>query len=90
MKLTSGISRKQDDVTVVSGMIADLDRVTQVNATLIEQADTAAGELKEQAMLLGDAASRFQVTLGCDKDQSRKAANQAVPVALDGAVWLIA
>ena len=90
MKLASGIRRQHDDATVVSGMIAELDQVTRVNATSVEQADTAAGALKEQAMLLEDAATRFRATPGCDKDPSRKAAIQAVTVALDGAVWLIA
>jgi methyl-accepting chemotaxis protein len=60
-EIITASAAQHDSVAAVTGTIADLDRVTQQNAALVEEAAAAAGELEQQALLLGQAVSRFRV-----------------------------
>jgi methyl-accepting chemotaxis protein len=60
-EISTASAAQHDGVAAVTNTIADLDRVTQQNAALVEEAAAAAGELEQQAILLGQAVSRFRV-----------------------------
>jgi len=82
-EISTASAAQHDGVAAVSGTIADLDRVTQQNAALVEEAAAAASELEQQAVLLGRAVSRFRVASGNDTGQTRQAtAGTATPLTL--------
>ncbi len=65
-EITSAASRQNEDIGQVAHTVAELDRVTQQNAALVEQSAASAASLRDDAQRLAQAVSafRFDAALG--------------------------
>ncbi|MDT0511612.1 MULTISPECIES: methyl-accepting chemotaxis protein [unclassified Halomonas] len=61
-EITAATSEQSDGVGQVNLAVADLDRVTQQNAALVEESSVAAEQLKEQAGRLAEAVESFTLS----------------------------
>ncbi|WP_346796754.1 methyl-accepting chemotaxis protein [Halomonas sp. Bachu 37] len=61
-EITSAASEQSDGIGQVNIAVAELDRMTQENAAMVEESTTAAEQLKDQADHLTDAISRFKLS----------------------------
>jgi len=62
--LAEGAGRQADSLQQVTTTVTGMDRVTQQNAAMVEQATAAARSLSEEARQLEDDVSRFRMTTG--------------------------
>jgi methyl-accepting chemotaxis protein len=63
-EITSASQEQTAGIEQINQAVAQMDEVTQQNAALVEQAAAAAQSLQEQAVLLSDVVSVFQVSGG--------------------------
>ncbi|MDB5774755.1 MAG: hypothetical protein JWP38_888 [Herbaspirillum sp.] len=61
-EISSASEEQSQGIGQVNDAITQMDRVTQQNAALVEQAAAAAGSLEEQARMLVEAVSEFRVS----------------------------
>ncbi|MCL7928662.1 methyl-accepting chemotaxis protein [Halomonas llamarensis] len=61
-EITSAASEQSDGISQVNVAVAELDRMTQENAAMVEESTTAAEQLKDQADHLTGAISRFRLS----------------------------
>jgi methyl-accepting chemotaxis protein len=63
-EITSATTEQSDGIGQVNTAVADLDRMTQENAAMVEESTTAAEQLKDQADHLTETISRFKLSQG--------------------------
>ncbi|QNI04452.1 HAMP domain-containing protein [Halomonas sp. SH5A2] len=63
-EITSATTEQSDGIGQVNIAVADLDRMTQENAAMVEESTTAAEQLKDQADHLTETISRFKLSQG--------------------------
>ena len=61
-ELTAATSAQSSALTQVNGSVAQLDQMTQQNASMVEQSSAAAESLRDQAVRLSDVVNRFRLT----------------------------
>jgi methyl-accepting chemotaxis protein len=60
-EITIAAAEQSDGIGRVNSSVGELDRMTQQNAALVEEAAAAADSLKEQAQKLSDVVSTFRL-----------------------------
>jgi len=60
-EISAATDEQRDGIGQVNLTVADLDRVTQQNAALVEESTVAAEQLKEQAERLAEAVGSFTI-----------------------------
>ena len=60
-EISAAAAEQSSGIGQVNGAVSDLDSMTQQNAALVEESAAAAESLKQQAKLLADVVSRFQL-----------------------------
>jgi methyl-accepting chemotaxis protein len=60
-EITAASAEQSDGIGQVNGSVAQLDRMTQQNAALVEQSAAAAESLKEQATRLAQVVGTFRL-----------------------------
>jgi methyl-accepting chemotaxis protein len=63
-EISASTDEQHSGIDQVNASVADLDRMTQQNASLVQQSAAAAGSLREQADRLGLVISRFELAEG--------------------------
>ncbi|CDH25188.1 methyl-accepting chemotaxis protein [Xenorhabdus bovienii] len=71
-EIASASDEQSRGITQVGVAISEMDRVTQQNASLVEQSAAAAAALEEQAMILTKAVALFQLPEQAERKQSEK------------------
>jgi methyl-accepting chemotaxis protein len=61
-EITAASREQAQGIAQVSETVTQLEKVTQQNAAMVEQASAAAGSLEDQSRALGDAVSAFRLT----------------------------
>jgi methyl-accepting chemotaxis protein len=73
-EITAASREQAQGIAQVSETVTQLEKVTQQNAAMVEEASAAAGSLQEQSKALGDAVSAFRLS-----DESQGAGRHDVP-----------
>jgi methyl-accepting chemotaxis protein len=73
-EITAASREQAQGIAQVSETVTQLEKVTQQNAAMVEEASAAAGSLQEQSRALGDAVSAFRLD-----DDAPQAAEVEVP-----------
>ena len=60
-EITDATTEQSNGISQVNVAVAELDRMTQQNASLVEESAAAAENLREQALSLTDSVNRFQL-----------------------------
>ena len=60
-EITAASSEQSDGIGQINGSVAQLDRMTQQNAALVEESAAAAESLKDQTARLSQAVSVFRL-----------------------------
>ncbi|WFQ80823.1 methyl-accepting chemotaxis protein [Xenorhabdus sp. SF857] len=71
-EIASASDEQSRGITQVGVAISEMDRVTQQNASLVEQSAAAAAALEEQARILTKAVAMFQLTEQAERKQPEK------------------
>ena len=82
-EITAASREQAQGIAQVSETVTQLEKVTQQNAAMVEEASAAAGSLQEQSRALGDAVSAFQ--LGNDAPAAERRDAPLGPVAAPSA-----
>lgn len=61
-EITAATGEQSDGIGQVNVAVAELDRMTQENAAMVEESTTAAEQLKEQAIHLTNIISNFKLS----------------------------
>ena len=59
--ITPATTEQSNGISQVNVAVAELDRMTQQNASLVEESAAAAENLREQALSLADSVNRFKL-----------------------------
>ena len=59
-EINSAAQEQSHGISEVNIAVGELDRMTQQNAAMVEQASAAAGALRDQSVLLSDAVTVFK------------------------------
>ncbi|QTL38618.1 Tar ligand binding domain-containing protein [Xenorhabdus budapestensis] len=78
-EIASASDEQSRGITQVGVAISEMDRVTQQNASLVEQSAAAAAALEEQAMILTKAVSLFQLPEQAGRKQPEKRKHEVLP-----------
>ncbi|WP_085919456.1 methyl-accepting chemotaxis protein [Halomonas sp. CSM-2] len=78
-EITSATTEQSDGIGQVNIAVADLDRMTQENAAMVEESTTAAEQLKDQADHLTETISRFKLSSGSAPQDTRFRASDSLP-----------
>ncbi|REF28632.1 methyl-accepting chemotaxis sensory transducer with TarH sensor [Xenorhabdus cabanillasii] len=78
-EIASASDEQSRGITQVGVAISEMDRVTQQNASLVEQSAAAAAALEEQAMILTKAVSLFQLPEQAERKQPEKRKHEVLP-----------
>ncbi len=76
-EITAASREQAQGIAQVSETVTQLEKVTQQNAAMVEEASAAAGSLQEQSKALGDAVSAFR--LGSDAPRAAKRESAVQP-----------
>ena len=60
-EITHATTEQSNGISQVNVAVAELDRMTQQNASLVEESAAAAENLREQALSLADSVNRFKL-----------------------------
>ena len=75
-EITAATGEQSDGIGQVNVAVAELDRMTQENAAMVEESTTAAEQLKEQAMYLTNIIGNFKLSQGQSQEQSLEKAQK--------------
>ncbi|WP_340615143.1 methyl-accepting chemotaxis protein [Xenorhabdus thailandensis] len=77
-EIASASDEQSRGITQVGVAISEMDRVTQQNASLVEQSAAAAAALEEQAKILTKAVAMFQLSEQAERKQPEKRKNEVL------------
>jgi methyl-accepting chemotaxis protein len=73
-EITAASREQAQGIAQVSETVTQLEKVTQQNAAMVEEASAAAGSLEDQSRALGDAVSAFRLASEAQPGGTRRAA----------------
>jgi methyl-accepting chemotaxis protein len=76
-EITAASREQAQGIAQVSETVTQLEKVTQQNAAMVEEASAAAGSLQEQSRALGDAVSAFRLSVDAADDRGSEAPAEA-------------
>jgi uncharacterized phage infection (PIP) family protein YhgE len=77
-EITAASREQAQGIAQVSETVTQLEKVTQQNAAMVEEASAAAGSLEDQSRALGDAVSAFRLASEAQPGGTRRAAADPV------------
>ena len=75
-EITAASREQAQGIAQVSETVTQLEKVTQQNAAMVEEASAAAGSLEDQSRALGDAVSAFRLASDAQVDGARRPASE--------------